>query len=96
MHDAVIRRGGRYIQPGLPLNSVAFTILALAELIIGLTNSHSPPIIKDLAADDPRSRCPDVALAEVSRGWSASTPLDFGLKQTIRYFDKLLASGQLD
>jgi UDP-glucuronate decarboxylase len=72
-------------------NATEFTIGELAELVIGLTNSKSRLIRLPLPADDPRQRRPDTTIAETKLGWKATTPLAEGLKQTIAYFDRLLA-----
>jgi len=40
-----------------------------------------------------RQRQPDIALARERLGWEPKIQLDEGLKNTIAYFDKLLASG---
>jgi UDP-glucuronate decarboxylase len=48
--------------------------------------------MKPLPVDDPRQRCPDISLARDTLGWQASTPLEDGLKNTIAYFEALLAS----
>ena len=72
-------------------NSTEFTIAELADLVIKITNSRSEVIHRPLPTDDPRQRRPDTTLAETTLGWRASTPLAQGLKQTIAYFDRLLA-----
>ena len=77
-------------------NPKEFTIRQLAEKVIEMTNSRSPLVNGDLPSDDPRQRCPDVALARDALGWAAGTPLEIGLKHTIQYFDALLAAGRLD
>jgi UDP-glucuronate decarboxylase len=73
-------------------NPVEFTIAELAERVIALTNSKSPIIRMPLPSDDPRQRKPDTALARQALGWQAATPLEDGLRETIKYFDELLAS----
>jgi UDP-glucuronate decarboxylase len=39
-----------------------------------------------LPQDDPMQRCPDTTLAERNLDWSASTSLDKGLEETVRWF----------
>ncbi|WP_395769698.1 UDP-glucuronic acid decarboxylase family protein [Arenimonas sp.] len=73
-------------------NPGEFTMIALAETILRLTGSSSPLVMKPLPVDDPRQRCPDISLARDTLGWQASTPLEDGLKNTIAYFEALLAS----
>jgi UDP-glucuronate decarboxylase len=72
-------------------NATEFTIAELADLVIELSNSKSELIRKPLPSDDPRQRKPDTALAEQALGWTATTPLEVGLKATIAYFDALLS-----
>ncbi len=72
-------------------NPDEFTILELAEKIIGLTGSRSELVFKPLPADDPRQRRPDITLATQVLGWSPETDLRQGLEKTISYFDALLS-----
>ena len=67
-------------------NPKEFAILELAELVIKLTKSKSKLVFKALPSDDPRQRQPDISLATQKFGWSPTTDLDQGLKQTISYF----------
>ncbi len=71
-------------------NPGEFTILELAEKVIALTGSKSRIIFKDLPADDPLQRQPDISLAREKLGWEPTVPLDAGLRRTIPYFAKLL------
>ena len=71
-------------------NPGEFTILQLAELVIELTNSKSELIRKELPADDPKQRRPDITKAREILNWQPVTPLRKGLELTIEYFDKLL------
>lgn len=73
-------------------NPVEFTIAELAERVIALTNSKSQINRLPLPSDDPRQRKPDTTLATKELGWQAATPLEDGLRETIAYFDRLLAS----
>ena len=67
-----------------------FTILALAEKILELSGSSSEIIFKDLPADDPRQRRPDISLARDTLNWEPKVDLEEGLKKTIAYFDDIL------
>lgn len=71
-------------------NPQEFSILELAETVIKLTGSRSKIIYKPLPPDDPKQRCPDIALAKRILNWQPSTPLEEGLKRTIEYFRRLL------
>ena len=71
-------------------NPGEFTILQLAELVIELTGSKSEIIRKELPADAPKQRRPDITKADKILDWHPVTPLREGLKLTIDYFDNLL------
>ena len=66
------------------------SILELAELILSLTGSKSKICSAALPEDDPKRRSPDISLAKAQLGWSPSTPLEDGLRETIAYFRKEL------
>ncbi len=67
-------------------NPGEFTIRQLAELVIELTGSKSKIVHRDLPADDPKQRRPDITLATKRLGWSPAVELREGLERTIRYF----------
>jgi UDP-glucuronate decarboxylase len=67
-------------------NPVEFTILQLAEILIGMTGSRSKIAFKPLPQDDPAQRKPDIALALKKLGWQPRVPLKEGLAKTIEYF----------
>lgn len=68
-------------------NPVEFTMLELAEKVIGLTGSSSKIAYLPLPADDPRQRQPDISLAkEKLNGWEPTVCLEEGLKKTVEYF----------
>jgi len=66
------------------------TILELAELIIDMTGSKSNIINKDLPQDDPVRGKPDISLAGKELKWKPRIELEDGLKETIKYFKKIL------
>ncbi|MDI6789389.1 MAG: SDR family oxidoreductase [Thermodesulfobacteriota bacterium] len=68
-------------------NPGEFTILELAQKIIGLTKSKSKIVFKPLPQDDPIQRQPDITLAREKLGWEPKIGLEEGLKQTIIYFE---------
>lgn len=72
-------------------NPVEFTIRELAEMVLELTGSSSKLIYKNLPADDPVRRRPDIALARENLSWEPSIQLRDGLIKTIEYFNKLLS-----
>jgi UDP-glucuronate decarboxylase len=71
-------------------NPGEFTILELAEKIIGLTGSRSELKFEPLPSDDPVQRCPDISLAREQLGWEPKINLEEGLRKTIPYFEHFL------
>ncbi len=71
-------------------NPGEFTILELAEKVIGMTGSKSKIIHKPLPADDPVQRRPDIGLARRMLDWEPVIDLEEGLKKTIAYFEEEL------
>ena len=71
-------------------NPAEMTIRELAETIIRLARSRSKLIFKLLPQDDPRRRCPDIALAKAELGWTPKVGLEDGLERTISYFRSVL------
>ncbi len=72
-------------------NPGEFTIRELAEKVVAQTGSHSKIVYKDLPADDPTQRRPDISLAKNKLGWEPSVSLDEGLQKTIDYFKREIA-----
>jgi UDP-glucuronate decarboxylase len=70
-------------------NPSELSIKLLAQKIISLTQSPSSLVLKQLPADDPRQRQPDITLAKKILNWEPTTDLTEGLKQTITYFNQL-------
>ncbi len=71
-------------------NPSEFTILELAQLVIGMTGSRSEILYKPLPSNDPVQRCPDITLARDKLGWEPTVKLKEGLIKTIAYFETLL------
>jgi len=72
-------------------NPEEFTIKDLAEKVLELIpESKSQIIYKDLPADDPRRRKPDVNLAKEKLNWEPRIKLAEGLVKTIEYFKKTI------
>jgi UDP-glucuronate decarboxylase len=67
-------------------NPVELSMKDLATKIINLTNSLSGITYKELPADDPRRRRPDISLASSKLGWNPVIDLEAGLQKTINYF----------
>ncbi|MCR9143758.1 MAG: SDR family oxidoreductase [bacterium] len=73
-------------------NDREFTILELAEKVIQQTGGKSKIIFKDLPADDPVRRKPDLSTAREKISFDPRMQLDDGLTETIAYFKRLLES----
>jgi len=67
-------------------NPGEFTILRLAEMVVGLTGSKSEIVKKPLPQDDPLVRKPDISLAKEKLDWEPKINLEKGLVKTIAYF----------
>ena len=74
-------------------NPVERSMLDIARLVLELTGSRSPLVFEPLPQDDPRQRCPDIALAREELGWQPTVELRTGLLDTIAWFDRCLAGG---
>ena len=57
-----------------------------------LTSSQSSITFKSLPEDDPKQRQPNIDLAKTKLDWEPKVELEDGLKETIRYFKKVLQS----
>lgn len=68
-------------------NPCEYTIMELAEKVIGLTGARASVVKKPLPQDDPHRRCPDITLAKkYLNGWTPKINLKEGLIRTIGYF----------
>ncbi len=68
-------------------NPGEFTIRQLAETIVELSGSKSKiERVRELPADDPAQRQPDISLARAKLGWEPKIALREGLKKTIDWF----------
>jgi UDP-glucuronate decarboxylase len=67
-------------------NPGEFTIKELAEKTVEMTGSAWELIFKDLPADDPKQRCPDISLAREVLDWEPTINLETGLAKTIDWF----------
>jgi nucleoside-diphosphate-sugar epimerase len=76
-------------------NSVEFSVLELARMVIDLTASHSRIIHRPRPEDDPKQRRPDISRAEDLLNWKPRTMVKDGLVNTIAYFDRLLSDQKL-
>ncbi|MBI4040331.1 MAG: SDR family oxidoreductase [Deltaproteobacteria bacterium] len=72
-------------------NPTEMTILELAQKIIELTHSQSSIAFYPLPIDDPKTRQPDITLAQKLLHWQPKTNLEEGLLKTIHYFKEALS-----
>jgi dTDP-glucose 4,6-dehydratase len=64
-------------------NPNEFTILALAEAVIRVTESRSEIVHEALPVDDPQTRQPDVTRAKQILGWEPEIELEEGLRRML-------------
>ena len=69
-------------------NPNEFTMIELAKKVIELTNSKSEIVYEELPLDDPRSRRPDISLANKILNWSPKIDINEGINLSIDYFRK--------
>lgn len=67
-------------------NPHEMSILELANLIIGLSESQSQIVFKPALVDDPKVRQPDIGLAKKVLGWEPKVSTEEGLSWTIAWF----------
>jgi UDP-glucuronate decarboxylase len=73
-------------------NPGEFTMLELAEKVIKQVGGKSKLVFMPLPQDDPKQRKPDITIAKTKLAWEPKIHLDDGLKETIAYFKKTLAT----
>ena len=69
-------------------NPEELSMLQLAKEIIDLTGSKSKIVFKELPADDPKIRQPDITKARDILKWGPTVKREIGLKKTVEYFQK--------
>lgn len=68
-------------------NPGEFSMLELAEKVLGQVGSKSKLVFMPLPADDPTQRRPDITVAKrVLSGWEPKVGLEEGLSRSIEYF----------
>jgi len=73
-------------------NPEEMTVVEVAERVLRTTGSRSQIVFRELPADDPKVRRPDIRLAEKVLGWSPAITPDEGLNLTLRYFEAQMGS----
>jgi UDP-glucuronate decarboxylase len=71
-------------------NPGEYTIMEVAQKVLGLINTSSSIIYRPLPPDDPGRRRPNISRAQKLLGWQPTVPLEAGLKETIPYFAERL------
>ena len=71
-------------------NPNEFTIRELADSILLKMDTSSKITEKELPADDPTQRKPDISLARNILNWEPKINLNEGLDKTIPYFKKII------
>lgn len=71
-------------------NPAEMTILQFAEAILRVTGSESKIVYRDLPADDPKVRQPDITLAKKLLEWEPQVSFEDGIKRTVDYFRDFL------
>jgi len=69
-------------------NPGEFTMLELAKVVLKKVGGKSKIVHKELPADDPKQRQPDITLARKYLNWEPTVPLEQGIERTIDYFRK--------
>ncbi len=69
-------------------------MLELAELTKEITGSKAPIEHRDLPADDPKQRRPDITRAKKNLAWEPKISLKDGLAKTIENFKKRLEAAK--
>ena len=67
------------------------SILDFAKEVVALTGSASQIVHKDLPADDPKIRQPDITKAREILGWEPTVDRAEGLRRTLAYFQDAVA-----
>jgi UDP-glucuronate decarboxylase len=73
-------------------NPEEFTIRELADRVVHMTGTTAGICSAPPPEDDPRQRCPDIALARAKLDWEPRIGLDQGLQRTVTYFRELTAA----
>ena len=71
-------------------NPEEFTLIELANKILGMIKTSSDITYNPLPIDDPKRRCPDINLAKKVLNWTPKITLSQGLRPTIDWFRKCL------
>jgi len=73
-------------------NPIEISVEQLAEIVCSRTGAKVEFERRELPADDPRQRQPDIGRSRELLHWEPRVPLEQGLERTIDYFRELLGS----
>ena len=76
-----------YSEPVNIGNPQEMTVLEVAQKILDLTGSKSHVVFRELPADDPKVRRPDITLARKVLDWEPQVTPDEGLRRTLPFFE---------
>ena len=88
VEGVVLLLGSEYAEPVNIGNPREMTVLEVAESIVALTGSKSRVVFRQLPADDPKVRRPDITLARELLGWQPRVTPEEGLQRTLPFFEK--------
>ncbi len=69
-------------------NPTEMSILEIADVINKITGNIKSHVYKDLPADDPKQRCPNITKAQTLLKWQPKVSLTEGLSKTLAYFQE--------
>ena len=72
-------------------NPAEYTMIELAEEILRQVGGSSKLVYRELPADDPKKRRPNIELAKRELNWQPTVTLEDGIKETVLHFRRLLA-----
>jgi UDP-glucuronate decarboxylase len=88
----MMKTGSDFTGPVNIGNPGEFTMLELAEKVLSFVGGKSKLTFHPLPEDDPKQRQPDISLARSKLRWEPKVTLEDGLRETIAYFKKTIAS----
>jgi UDP-glucuronate decarboxylase len=71
-------------------NPDEITVRELAERVVRLTDARAALVQRELPADDPVQRCPDIGMAQRVLSWGPTVALEDGLARTVEYFRRMI------
>lgn len=71
-------------------NPAEMTVMDFAKAILHITGSKSEIVHRELPADDPKVRQPDITLARQLLGWEPQVSFEEGISRTVEYFRDFL------